>query len=211
MPYGTQLCVSDKPLHGELKLPGMASDFYKTQVASHLKIGVRAMELLREDAAGEDSQPQAAQFRGNRLPLRALIDAGKTARGGTKSLDLFSKTRWKGPHRPDPGRDSLAIRGKNKDTTMSKPMTKTQLVAALAEEMGSDKDRRRRAGRDCRAGCPRDGRGWHGDASGPWQSGLPCAPERQVRNPATGETLTKPADKQVKFTIAKALKDSVNG
>ena len=35
-------------------------------------------------------------------------------------------------------------------------------------------------------------------------------PERQVRNPATGETVTKPADKQVKFTIAKALKDSVN-
>ena len=35
-------------------------------------------------------------------------------------------------------------------------------------------------------------------------------PERQVRNPATGETVTKGADKQVKFTIAKALKDSVN-
>ena len=36
-------------------------------------------------------------------------------------------------------------------------------------------------------------------------------PERQVRNPATGESVTKAADKQVKFTIAKALKDSVNG
>lgn len=48
VPYGTLLCVSDKPLHGELKLPGMASDFYKTQVANHLMIGVRAMELLRE-------------------------------------------------------------------------------------------------------------------------------------------------------------------
>ncbi|SHI99642.1 AMP nucleosidase [Wenxinia saemankumensis] len=48
VPYGTLLCVSDKPLHGELKLPGMASDFYKTQVARHLMIGVRAMELLRE-------------------------------------------------------------------------------------------------------------------------------------------------------------------
>jgi DNA-binding protein HU-beta len=35
-------------------------------------------------------------------------------------------------------------------------------------------------------------------------------PERQVRNPATGETMTKAADKQVKVTIAKALKDSVN-
>jgi AMP nucleosidase len=48
VPYGTLLCVSDKPLHGELKLPGMASDFYKTQVARHLQIGIRAMENLRE-------------------------------------------------------------------------------------------------------------------------------------------------------------------
>jgi AMP nucleosidase len=48
VPYGTLLCVSDKPLHGELKLPGMATEFYKTQVARHLKIGVRAMELLRD-------------------------------------------------------------------------------------------------------------------------------------------------------------------
>ncbi|UWQ21757.1 AMP nucleosidase [Jannaschia sp. W003] len=48
VPYGTLLCVSDKPLHGELKLPGMASEFYKTQVARHLLIGVRAMERLRE-------------------------------------------------------------------------------------------------------------------------------------------------------------------
>ncbi|WP_442954429.1 AMP nucleosidase [Pararhodobacter sp.] len=47
VPYGTLLCVSDKPLHGELKLPGMASAFYKTQVARHLLIGIRAMELLR--------------------------------------------------------------------------------------------------------------------------------------------------------------------
>ncbi len=47
VPYGTLLCVSDKPLHGELKLPGMATDFYKRQVAQHLKIGIAAMEKLR--------------------------------------------------------------------------------------------------------------------------------------------------------------------
>ena len=47
VPYGTLLCVSDKPLHGELKLPGMASSFYKTQVARHLMIGIHAMEQLR--------------------------------------------------------------------------------------------------------------------------------------------------------------------
>jgi AMP nucleosidase len=48
VPYGTLLCVSDKPLHGELKLPGMASEFYKTQVSRHLQIGICAMEKLRD-------------------------------------------------------------------------------------------------------------------------------------------------------------------
>jgi AMP nucleosidase len=47
VPYGTLLCVSDKPLHGELKLPGMASAFYARQVAQHLEIGMKAMEKLR--------------------------------------------------------------------------------------------------------------------------------------------------------------------
>ncbi|MEL7100756.1 MAG: AMP nucleosidase [Pseudomonadota bacterium] len=47
VPYGTLLCVSDKPLHGELKLPGMASKFYTEQVARHLMIGIRAMEHIR--------------------------------------------------------------------------------------------------------------------------------------------------------------------
>jgi AMP nucleosidase len=46
VPYGTLLCVSDKPLQGELKLPGMASEFYTTQVARHLRIGVHAMEMI---------------------------------------------------------------------------------------------------------------------------------------------------------------------
>lgn len=48
VPYGTLLCVSDKPLHGELKLPGMATDFYRSQVAAHLRIGILAMEKLRQ-------------------------------------------------------------------------------------------------------------------------------------------------------------------
>ena len=50
VPYGTLLCVSDKPLHGELKLPGMATDFYNSQVKQHLAIGIDAMERLREMA-----------------------------------------------------------------------------------------------------------------------------------------------------------------
>ncbi len=48
VPYGTLLCVSDKPLHGQLKLPGMADSFYRERVEQHLKIGLLAMTYLRE-------------------------------------------------------------------------------------------------------------------------------------------------------------------
>jgi len=51
VPYGTLLCVSDKPLHGEIKLPGAANSFYERAIAEHLRIGFRAIELLRSDAA----------------------------------------------------------------------------------------------------------------------------------------------------------------
>ncbi len=94
---------------------------------------------------------------------------------------------------------------------MSKPMTKTQLVAALAEAMGSDKKTAGSAldaiatvvAREVAAG---------GAVNLPGLGKVACKarPERQVRNPATGEPVTKAADKQVKFAIAKALKDSVN-
>ncbi len=47
VPYGTLLCVSDKPLHGEIKLPGAANAFYETAVAQHLEIGLAAIELLK--------------------------------------------------------------------------------------------------------------------------------------------------------------------
>jgi len=51
VPYGTLLCVSDKPLHGEIKLPGMANRFYRERVDQHLKIGILALELLRKNGA----------------------------------------------------------------------------------------------------------------------------------------------------------------
>lgn len=47
VPYGTLLCVSDKPLHGQPKLPGMADAFYRERVSQHLQIGLLAMRLLR--------------------------------------------------------------------------------------------------------------------------------------------------------------------
>ena len=105
------------------------------------------------------------------------------------------------------GSRARAVSGEETDMAQ-KPMTKTQLVAALADEMGSDKktagasarrdDRDRDQGsrrRRCRHGSPVSAR-----------STAASGPERMVRNPATGEQIKKEADKQVKVTIAKALK-----
>jgi AMP nucleosidase len=47
VPYGTLLCVSDRPLHGEIKLPGMADTFYRERVDQHLRIGLQTVDLLR--------------------------------------------------------------------------------------------------------------------------------------------------------------------
>lgn len=95
---------------------------------------------------------------------------------------------------------------------MSKPMTKTQLVAALAEEMGSDKKTASSALDAIASVVTREVAGG-GAVTLPGIGKVQCRarPERQVRNPATGETMTKPADKVVKVSIAKALKDTVNG
>ena len=51
VPYGTLLCVSDKPLHGEIKLPGQANRFYEGSISEHLQIGIQAVDLLRAEGA----------------------------------------------------------------------------------------------------------------------------------------------------------------
>ncbi len=56
VPYGTLLCVSDKPLHGEIKLPGQANKFYEEAIAAHLQIGVTTCRLLREEGPGLHSR-----------------------------------------------------------------------------------------------------------------------------------------------------------
>jgi AMP nucleosidase len=48
VPYGTLLCVSDKPLHGEIKLPGQANRFYEQAISQHLRIGLAAVDELRQ-------------------------------------------------------------------------------------------------------------------------------------------------------------------
>lgn len=94
---------------------------------------------------------------------------------------------------------------------MTKPMTKTQLVAALADAMGSDK-KTANAALDAMAAVVAREVAAGGAVTLPGLGKVMCRarPERLVRNPATGEQVTKAADKQVKFTIAKGLKDSVN-
>ena len=47
VPYGTLLCVSDKPIHGEIKLPGQANRFYERAIAEHLRIGIAAIDELK--------------------------------------------------------------------------------------------------------------------------------------------------------------------
>jgi AMP nucleosidase len=49
VPYGVLLCISDKPLHGEIKLPGAATRFYQRAVGEHLHIGLETIDLLRSE------------------------------------------------------------------------------------------------------------------------------------------------------------------
>lgn len=92
-----------------------------------------------------------------------------------------------------------------------KPMTKTQLVAALAEATDSDKASVNRmleaitdvVTKEVAAG---------GAVTLPGLGKFACRerPARMVRNPATGEQMHKDADRVAKVTIAKALKDVIN-
>jgi len=50
VPYGTLLCASDRPIHGEIKLPGMADAFYQERVGQHLQIGLRTVDYLAEES-----------------------------------------------------------------------------------------------------------------------------------------------------------------
>ena len=94
---------------------------------------------------------------------------------------------------------------------MAKPLTKTQLVAALADEMESDK-KSATAALDAIVSVITKEVSGGGAVTLPGVGKIYCRerPARMVRNPATGEQIHKDADKVVKMTIAKALKDSVN-
>ena len=92
------------------------------------------------------------------------------------------------------------------------PLTKAQLVTALSEKMDTDK-KSAAAALEAVTGIITDEVSAGGAVTLPGVGKIYCRerPERMVRNPATGEQIKKDADKVVKMTIAKALKDSVNG
>ena len=94
---------------------------------------------------------------------------------------------------------------------MAKPLTKTQLIATLAEEMGADKKSASAALDAIIAVITREVSGG-GAVTLPGVGKIMCRerPERMVRNPATGEQMKKAADRVAKVTIAKALKDTIN-
>lgn len=94
---------------------------------------------------------------------------------------------------------------------MSKPLTKAQLVAALAEETGADKKAAAASIDALTTIITREVAGG-GAVTLPGIGKIYCRdrPARMVRNPATNEQIPKEADRVVKITVAKALKDSVN-
>jgi DNA-binding protein HU-beta len=95
---------------------------------------------------------------------------------------------------------------------MANQMTKAQLVAALAEATGSDK-KSAAAAIDALTDIITKEVAAGGAVTLPGIGKIYCRERlaRQVRNPSTGEMIQKDADKVVKITVAKALKDSVNG
>ncbi len=58
--YGTLICVSDKLLHGEIKLPGQANKFYEEAIATHVQIGLEACRRLHEEGTRLDSRKPRA-------------------------------------------------------------------------------------------------------------------------------------------------------
>ena len=84
VPYGTLLCVSDKPLHGEIKLPGAANAFYERAVGEHLHDRPRGPRpaarraltaCIRASSAASTSRRSAEALRPVRSPVPPMVAA----------------------------------------------------------------------------------------------------------------------------------------
>jgi AMP nucleosidase len=62
VPYGTLLCVSDKPLHGAIKMPGPSEEFYRRSVKQHIRIGIETCEYLCRHPEGLHSRKLRNSF-----------------------------------------------------------------------------------------------------------------------------------------------------
>ena len=92
-----------------------------------------------------------------------------------------------------------------------KTMTKTQLVAAIAENASMDKASANRALDALTRIVTREvSQGGAVTLPGLGKFACRARPERMVRNPSTGEQVRKPADRVAKVTIAKQLREVVN-
>lgn len=89
VPYGTLLCVSDKPLHGEIKLPGQANRFYEGAISEHLQIGIRpsiccaprGITCTRVSYAPSTNRRSANRQRGKREENAGVPRRGASALG----------------------------------------------------------------------------------------------------------------------------------
>jgi DNA-binding protein HU-beta len=92
-----------------------------------------------------------------------------------------------------------------------KPMTKTQLVAAIADVASVDKATANRALEALTDIVTKEvANGGAVTLPGLGKFACRTRPERTVRNPSTGEQMLKPADRVAKVTIAKQLKEVIN-
>jgi hypothetical protein len=111
VPYGTLLCVSDKPLHGEIKLPGQANAFYERAISQHLRIGIETLRILktREPAPHAASSGASTSRRSGKNPSPCRGEEGPAAkrwevRALLKSAYRPSPSRYAGPSLSPPGR-----------------------------------------------------------------------------------------------------------
>jgi DNA-binding protein HU-beta len=90
-------------------------------------------------------------------------------------------------------------------------MTKTQLVAAIAESAQLDKAAANRALEALTEIVTKEvASGGAVTLPGLGKFACRARPSRTVRNPATGAQMTKPADRVAKVTISKQLKEVIN-
>ncbi len=62
VPYGSLLCVSDKPLHGQPKLEGMALDFYRARVIQQFDIAMATIDNVRQMGDKVHSRKMRSDF-----------------------------------------------------------------------------------------------------------------------------------------------------